>query len=69
MLRFILGAGGTGKTAHIYSKIKELVLSGEQEVLMLVPDQSSFETEKNTAFCGYFVGEVRLTPRPPQSPY
>lgn len=46
MLRFILGSGGTGKTAAIYQKIKEQVLAGEQEVLMLVPDQSSFETEK-----------------------
>ena len=46
MLRFILGSGGTGKTAYIYSQIKGLVLSGEQEVVMLVPDQSSFETEK-----------------------
>lgn len=46
MLRFILGTGGTGKTAYIHNKIKELALSGEQEVLMLVPDQSSFETEK-----------------------
>ena len=46
MLRFILGTGGAGKTAYIYNKIKELVLNGEKDVIMLVPDQSSFETEK-----------------------
>ena len=46
MLRFILGRGGTGKTAYILRSIKELVESGEEQVLLLVPDQSSFETEK-----------------------
>ena len=46
MLRFILGRGGTGKTAYIYKKIKELVQKGEEQVLLLVPDQSTFEAEK-----------------------
>ena len=46
MLRFILGKGGTGKTAYIYNRIKELVQNGEEQVLMLVPDQSTFEAEK-----------------------
>ena len=46
MLRFILGRGGTGKTAFVFNKIKELVESGEEKVLMLVPDQSTFEAEK-----------------------
>ena len=46
MLRFILGKGGTGKTAYIRQKIAELVQAGEEQVLLLVPDQSSFETEK-----------------------
>lgn len=45
MLRFILGAGGTGKSAYIHSKILELARNGRQ-ALLLVPDQSSFETEK-----------------------
>ena len=45
MLQFILGTGGTGKTALIHKKIEELARGGEQ-VLMLVPDQISFETEK-----------------------
>ena len=46
MLRFILGTGGSGKTAFIYDRVKELAFGGEDEILMLVPDQSSFETEK-----------------------
>ena len=46
MLRFILGRSGTGKTAAIHNRIRELVEGGEEQVLMLVPDQSSFETEK-----------------------
>ena len=46
MLRFIIGTGGTGKTAYIHNQIKEAVCGGERGVVMLVPDQSSFETEK-----------------------
>ena len=46
MLRFILGTGGTGKTAYIHDRIKELAQNGEDEILMLVPDQSTFESEK-----------------------
>ena len=30
MLQFILGTGGTGKTALIHKKIEELVRGGEQ---------------------------------------
>ncbi|MEE1318575.1 MAG: 3'-5' exonuclease, partial [Ruminococcus sp.] len=46
MLQFILGKSGTGKTTLIYEKIKELAEAGNDKILMLVPDQSSFETEK-----------------------
>ena len=45
MLRFILGAGGTGKSAYIYNRILGLARNGRQ-ALLLVPDQSSFENEK-----------------------
>lgn len=47
MLRFILGRSGSGKTAAIHNRIRELVQGGEEQVLLLVPDQSSFETEKS----------------------
>lgn len=46
MLQFILGKSGTGKTTLINNIIKELVDGGENRIIMLVPDQSSFETEK-----------------------
>ena len=46
MLKFILGKSGTGKTTYIYNQIKELVNNGKDKILMLIPDQSSFETEK-----------------------
>lgn len=46
MLRFILGRSGTGKTAALYQKIEELAYAGEKQIFLLVPDQSSFETEK-----------------------
>ena len=46
MLKFILGKSGAGKTTYIYNQIKELVDNGNDKILMLIPDQSSFETEK-----------------------
>lgn len=46
MIKFILGKSGFGKTTYIYNKFSELVNSGETKLLMLVPDQSTFETEK-----------------------
>lgn len=46
MLRFILGKSGTGKTTYVYDKISELTKSGNNKILMLVPDMSTFETEK-----------------------
>ena len=46
MLRFILGKSGTGKTTCIYNRIKELVKGGNDKIIMLVPDMSTFETEK-----------------------
>lgn len=46
MLRFVLGKSGTGKTEYLYSKLAELANSGENRIIMLIPDQSSFETEK-----------------------
>lgn len=47
MLQFILGKSGSGKTAWIYEQIADRVRRGERKVLLLVPDQSSFEAEKD----------------------
>ena len=46
MLRFILGKSGTGKTKYIYDSIREKVSEGEKDIVLLVPDQSTFENEK-----------------------
>ena len=48
MLQFILGKSGSGKTTKAVNILSELRKSGNTKLLMLVPDQNSFETE--TAF-------------------
>ncbi|MFI3206656.1 MAG: PD-(D/E)XK nuclease family protein [Clostridia bacterium] len=45
MLQLILGKAGFGKTEYIRKKALELCQNGE-EIVLLVPDQMSFETEK-----------------------
>ena len=47
MFQFILGKSGSGKTTYIYNRIAELVNNSDRKIIMLIPDQSSFETEKN----------------------
>ena len=46
LLRFVLGKSGTGKTEYLYNTLTKLAESGENRIIMLIPDQSSFETEK-----------------------
>lgn len=46
MLSFVLGRSLTGKTTYIMDKICTLAKSGEKKLLLIVPDQSSFDTEK-----------------------
>lgn len=45
MLSFILGGAGTGKTAELEKLITSHTADGE-EILLLVPDQMTFETER-----------------------
>lgn len=45
MLQFILGKSGSGKTTKAVNIISEKRKKGDKKLLMLVPDQSSFETE------------------------
>ncbi len=47
MLQFILGTNGTGKTTYIYKEIENLIKNCNSKIIMLVPDQISFETEKD----------------------
>ena len=46
MLQFILGRASSGKTYNVTQKIAECISQGETPVL-LVPEQFSFESEKN----------------------
>lgn len=55
-LRFILGRGGSGKSTYILDEIKKNVKSKDTTpVIMLVPEQYTFETEKRIS--KLFVGE------------
>ncbi|MCH5304358.1 MAG: PD-(D/E)XK nuclease family protein, partial [Ruminococcus sp.] len=45
MLQFILGKSGSGKTTEAVNILSTLCINGNKKLLMLVPDQSSFETE------------------------
>lgn len=47
MLHLITGRIGSGKTAKIYSEIEKRIDGGEEDILLIVPEQYSFETEKN----------------------
>ena len=46
MLQLVLGRAGYGKTEYVFSKIKSLVDSGEKDILLLVPEQFSFVSER-----------------------
>ena len=46
MLNLIYGRSKSGKTTYIDSKVAELVKTGESRILVIVPDQVTFETEK-----------------------
>ena len=47
MLHLVIGRIGCGKIQKIYSEIERLIDLGEKDILFLVPEQYSFETEKN----------------------
>lgn len=46
MLKLLYGAPGTGKTQVIFEEIRKLVASESKKVLVIVPEQFSFETER-----------------------
>ncbi len=46
MLNFVLGTSGTGKTKYLYDTFVKLVNDGDKNLMFIVPDQSSFATEK-----------------------
>lgn len=46
MLRLIFGRAGSGKTEYVRQMLCEKLLAGERDLLLLVPEQFSFETER-----------------------
>lgn len=46
MLKLILGRSGTGKSEYIINKLCTMAQSGDEKLLLLVPEQHSFSTEK-----------------------
>lgn len=46
MLQLILGRAGYGKTEYVFSSIKTLVEEGEENILLITPEQFSFIAEK-----------------------
>lgn len=48
MLYLVQGRSGTGKTSYVFNVLSELAKSGNNRLLYLIPEQSSFESE--TAF-------------------
>lgn len=46
MLHFIFGRAGSGKTEYVRKMLSEKLLAGEQGLLLIVPEQFSFETER-----------------------
>lgn len=46
MLRFILGRNGSGKTEYVRQMLSERLRAGETGLILVVPEQFSFETER-----------------------
>ena len=53
MLKLILGTAGTGKTSYINNEIKNIVLGKKDKAILIVPEQYSFEAERELcSVCG-----------------
>ena len=46
MLNLVLGRAGTGKTEFVFSEIKKLVENGNENIILITPEQSSFISER-----------------------
>lgn len=62
MLNFILGRAGSGKSTFMMQQMKTLLEQTELEIVLLVPEQFSFETERNIyrSFCGRDVRRIEV---------
>ena len=47
MLHLILGRSGSGKTQYIRSLLRDLAKEGARDMILLVPEQFSFESERS----------------------
>ncbi len=46
MLRFVLGRSGSGKTEYIRAALKSMAQTSSEKLMLIVPEQSSFENER-----------------------
>lgn len=46
MIQLIIGRAGSGKTEFVFKKIEELIHSGEENLLLITPEQFSFVSER-----------------------
>ena len=62
MLNFIFGPAATGKTTETYKKIEDDVKAGKNNIILLVPEQNTFETERAMLdlFGGGFMSMVEV---------
>ena len=62
MLQLILGRASSGKSFEIHKKIKEDISAGVKDIILLVPEQYSFETEKQMLklFGNGFMGKLQV---------
>ncbi len=46
MLKYILGCAGSGKTEYVFNSIKQKVSDGEENIILITPEQYSFSAER-----------------------
>lgn len=46
MLHFIIGRAASGKTTYLHKKLGEIINSGADDIVLIVPEQFTFETDK-----------------------
>ena len=47
MLELILGRVGTGKSEYLYERLGECARGDAEKIILIVPEQYSFESERN----------------------
>ncbi len=62
MLQFVFGPAASGKTTTIHNMISQDITNNKKDILLLVPEQNTFETEKQmlSLFGGGFMSMVSV---------